>query len=46
MGKYYQAIGCYDELLKLDENNVNILLNKAEILFILKGIKIQLMYLI
>lgn len=38
-GKYYQAIGCYDELLKLDENNVNILLNKAEILFILKRYK-------
>lgn len=38
-GKYYQAIGCYDKLLKLDENNVNILLNKAEILFILKRYK-------
>ena len=38
-GKYYQAIRCYDELLKLDENNVNILLNKAEILFILKRYK-------
>ena len=39
LGKYYQAIECYDELLKVDENNVNILLNKAEILFILKMYK-------
>ncbi|WP_296853731.1 tetratricopeptide repeat protein [uncultured Methanobrevibacter sp.] len=39
LGKYYQAIGCYDELLKLDKNNINVLLNKAVILFILKRYK-------
>ena len=35
LGEYNQAIECCDEILKIDEN-INVLLNKGEMLFILK----------
>lgn len=36
LGKYNDAIKCLNELLMLDEDNINVLLTKGELLFILK----------